>query len=183
MRAILVALLLALFALAGCTDDVDPETNDADGDGFTDAEEEAAGSDPNDANDTPPSESEESQTPDIQTEFSFGPGAGCEGTSNTADAPPACIAFNLGPEMAPTEVADGYWIPLGEGYRAVSFTSTVENQLGDTDCFYTNADLEIIGNAFNGGGPCQGKVPKDAAYLFIYSYAEPHQGITVTFTP
>lgn len=183
MRTLLVALLLAMVALAGCTDDVDPETNDADGDGFTDAEEEQAGTDPDDENSKPEPAPEEDPEPEIQTEFTFGPGAGCDGNSGLLGGPVTCASFNAGPETAPTEVADGYWIPLGEGYERVKFTSTVENQLGDSDCFYTNEALEITGDAFNSDGPCEGTVPTGTAYLFIFSYVEPHQGITVTFTP
>ncbi len=155
----LLALLLAMVAFAGCLDGDSATTDDELQD------------------DTP---EEEVMTPDIQTTFEFGPGAGCTGDVLQIGGL-NCVAFQNGPG---NDGPDGFWVPLTDDYIGVDFRATVQNALGDSDCHFADDEGTMVGGDYNNGqGPCGGAVPLNASWLFVYSYAEPHQGITVTFTP
>ncbi len=110
----------------------------------------------------------------------------------------ACPGLLAGPyRMAPT---DGAWIAVDERFAgaAVSMylTSGVErgdvsglaDEIGDehvyianTDCFFLDHMLNIIGEANNQGGPCAGFVPEGTHWLFVYSYNIPTYSMTTTF--
>ena len=116
------------------------------------------------------------EAPDV-TEFSYGESLGCAGDFLQmvgAD----CISALGGPEQSGI---DGFWQALDERYWGLEFTSTVANQLGDSDCFLADADLDVVGEGNNGGAPCMGVVPEGTAWIFLYSYAEPATGQTLTF--
>lgn len=112
-----------------------------------------------------------------QMHFEFGESLGC-----TADISPtgiACISFELGPDGSGI---DGFWIELTDLYWGLSFTSTVGNVRGDSDAAVLDADLAVMPVDVNGGGTqATGTIPEGAAWLFIFSYAEPSTGMTVTF--
>lgn len=105
--------------------------------------------------------------------YDFGPSAGCVG-----DVTGTCVSLEAGPGEEPV---DGFWIPLDERYVGVSFTSTVDNARSDSDAWFLDAELAIITDANGGGTEATGTVPPGAAWLFIYSYAEPAPAMTVTF--
>jgi hypothetical protein len=112
-----------------------------------------------------------------QMHFEFGESLGC-----TADISPlgvACISFELGPDGSGI---DGFWIELGELYWGLSFTSTVGNVRGDSDAVLVDADGAVMDVDVNGGGTqATGIIVPGAAWLFIFSYAEPSTGMTVDF--
>ncbi len=110
---------------------------------------------------------------DIQRHFEYeGVFLGCEPTATEG-----CIGMVLlGPDDDPV---DGVWVPLGAAYEGLLLTSTVDNQRADSDCFWLDADHATIGDAHNGAGPCEGVVPAGAAWVFVYSYAEPATHFTV----
>lgn len=171
---ILIAALLALMALAGCLDDEPTPDPDTDSDGFSDAEEADAGTDPEDANSNPGASEPETMV-DIQTKYSWGPGLGCTGDLVGS----TCLSFNQGPGND----LDGVWIELTDDHAGVAFTTTVANVLGDSDCEFTDASGAVISDANQGQAPCSGTVPAGAAWMHLYSYVEPHAGMTLTFTP
>lgn len=156
MKKLLVLLLAALTLAAGCLDD-----SSDDGDGMDE-----------DDNDD---QMDDNRTVPETLEFSFGPSLGCEGSSA---GPESCASFNAGPD-APA--VDGFWLPLTEDYWGLSFTSTVENAVGDSDCYFLDANAGVLGDGHQGQAACSGTIPKDTAHMFIYSFLEPHTGITVTF--
>lgn len=114
--------------------------------------------------------------PDVLV-FEFADSLGCVGDLGVE----ACISFNAGPDF-PISGIDGYWQALDERYWGLSFTTTVDNPLGDSDCSFTDADHAVIGEANNGGSPCTGAVPDGTAFIFLYPYAAPALGQTLTFT-
>lgn len=173
---VMVLSVFALLLLAGCAGDS--------GDGGTSSGTGSTGGSPTTSTGTSgttsttststTSPSPEPRQPPEQTEFSFGPSAGC-----AADVSGSCISFEAGPSAPPV---DGFWLGLSEDYWGLSFTSTVDSTLGDSDCWFVRDDAStIISDANQGAGPCAGKVPKETAYLFLYPYAEPASGMTVTF--
>ncbi|HLF16514.1 MAG TPA: hypothetical protein VI796_03680 [Candidatus Thermoplasmatota archaeon] len=116
---------------------------------------------------------------DLQTHFEFGPSVGCLGTE-LATGGLNCVSFTQGPAMMPV---DGFWLELDANYAGLDFTSTVGNELGDSDCWFVGDDATtILADAHNGAAVCSGTVPDEAAWLFIYSYAAPSTAITVDFT-
>ena len=153
----LATFLLLSLAFSGCLDD--------------DADDEDAMADADDMEDM----QDERVLPD-QLEFSFGPGLGCEGFTV---GPQPCLAWNLGPGA---EGPDGYWVPLGDAYTGLSMTSSAASVTGDTDCYFTGDGGADPRESHGGSSPCSGVVPAGSAWLFIFSYVEPHQGLTVTFT-
>ncbi|HLF16830.1 MAG TPA: hypothetical protein VI796_05300 [Candidatus Thermoplasmatota archaeon] len=159
-RTLLALLLATAFLLAGCSGDGDSSDDGSDGTGTDDGGNGGSGGD--------------RPVPE-QTEFTFGPSLGCEGAAQ----PGACISFAAG-TAAPA--VDGHWLALGEAYWDLDFTSTVNSVQGDSDCYFVAADaMTILGDASSGAGPCGGTVPDEAGYLFLYSYVDPSQGMTVTF--
>lgn len=174
MRAIL-ALLLFLAATAGCLDEPTDDA-DRDNDGFSNADEMAAGSDPDDPESTPETVGQdEEEQPDIQTEWSWDSGLGCPGEGT----PAVCLAYQNGPGG---EGPDGYWIPLGKAYEGMTLGGSINNVRGDSDCYFTDAAGVVVGDAANGASECAGTVPGGSEWVFVYSYAEPHQGLVVTFS-
>ena len=111
------------------------------------------------------------------TEFSYGESLGCAGDFLQI-AGANCISALGGPEESGI---DGFWQALDERYWGLEFTSTVANQLGDSDCYLTDADLNVVGSGNNGSAACMGVVPEGTAWIFLYSYAEPATGQTLTF--
>lgn len=160
MKRILVLLLALFLSIAGC---LDSSTQD---DG-TDGEGEGDDGDDDDMDDN--------RTVPDQLEFSFGPSAGCDGSTV---GPETCVSFTGGPEASGV---DGFWLALSEDYEGLEFTSTIESNLGDSDCVFVDADGGVISDANQGADPCAGTVPSGTAHLFIYPYVEPSQGMTVTF--
>jgi PKD repeat protein len=118
--------------------------------------------------------------PPPPSHFEFGSAAGCAGDI-LAEAGHKCISYDEGPSA---QAVDGHWVPLDSRYWGKSFTSAMTpEQYTDTDCEFVASDAETsLGEAHNGAGPCQGVVPLGAAWIFIYSYAAPHQTLTVDFT-
>lgn len=119
-----------------------------------------------------------------QTEFTFGESAGCASDANAITSglvPPNCVSFHAGPG-APE--IDGHWIELDERYVGMTFLGTMETPSGDTDtdCFLLDADLGIVGEGHNGGGPCTGTVEEGVAWMFLYPWGVPATGMTLTFT-
>lgn len=105
------------------------------------------------------------------THFEFGESLGCVGDFGV------CV----GPEIG-EDGLDGFWVELGEAYWGLALSSTVDNALGDSDCYFVDEAGSEVGNANNGGGPCAGTVPEGAAQMYLYSYAEPALGQTLEFT-
>ncbi len=159
-------LLILLFA--GCLD------GDGDGDGADDGTGGDGGAGGNGGSGGDGNATQNRTLPE-QLEFTFGPSLGCEG----ATAQGACVSFQAGPGVP---AVDGFWVALGEPYWGLSFTSTISTVTGDSDCYFVNDALEITGDASQGASPCAGTVPDGAAYLFLYPYVEPSQGMTMTFT-
>lgn len=114
------------------------------------------------------------------THFEFGQAAGCAGDI-LAEAGAKCASYDQGPSG---QTIDGHWVPLDNRYWNKAFTSAMTPaQYTDTDCEFVASDAETsLGEAHNGAGPCQGVVPVGAAWIFIYSYAAPHETLTVDFT-
>lgn len=145
--------LVAAAAMAGCLD------NDDD-------------NDPADPTPTP------TGTPGpAQEEVSFtqtGTYLGCLGDVNP------CLGRQLGPGQ---EAPDGAWFEINETLWLRPFTTSSDNQLGDTDCYVLDANGEPLaqGEFDNGQEPCGGQMPVDAAWLFLYSYGEPATRLTLTF--
>lgn len=112
--------------------------------------------------------------------FEFGQAAGCAGDI-LAEAGQKCVSYAEGPSG---QTVDGHWVPLDSRYWNKAFTSAmVPEQYTDTDCEFVASDAQTsLGEAHNSAGPCQGVVPLGAAWIFIYSYAAPHQTLTVDFT-
>lgn len=134
------------------------------------------GTDDDDMDDPEPTDDPDPEPAPEQLEFSFGPGAGCEGSLTGAGM---CASFEGGPSASGI---DGHWLALDDSYWGLQFSTTIESQTGDSDCYFVAEDeQDILGNAHNGSGPCQGSVPSNTAYMFLYSYVEPHQGMTLTF--
>lgn len=114
--------------------------------------------------------------PDV-THFEFGSSLGCVGDLG-ADS---CISFNAGPDGSGI---DGWWQALDERYWGLHLTSTIDSDapLADSDCAFVDADeTTIIGDADNSSNPCDGVVPAGTAWLYIYPYATPANGLTVDF--
>jgi hypothetical protein len=112
------------------------------------------------------------------THYEFGDTLGCTGdlVGNT------CMDYAEGP---PGSGTDGHWIPLGPAYWGWMLTSTIDQVPAgsDSDCVFVDEALEEIGNANNGGDPCIGEVPENAAWVFLYPYALPASSIVVDFVP
>ncbi len=105
--------------------------------------------------------------------WSFGPSLGCAGDVGT------CISLEVGPGEPGI---DGFFVELDELYWGLPFTSTVQNARADSDCWFVGEDGHTpIGEANNSDKACAGTVPPNAHYIFLYSYAEPSQGMTLTF--
>lgn len=115
--------------------------------------------------------------PPPPTHFDLGPAGGCDNSVT----PVPCVSFKLGPSQ--TQAIDGFWIPLDKRYWGKGLTSTIEPALpGDSDCVFVAADTTtVIGEASNSNQTCEGQVPGNAAWLFIYSYVAPEQAMTVDF--
>lgn len=112
---------------------------------------------------------------DIQRHFEYeGVFLGCEPTATGT-----CLSVELGPDE---EFIDGVWVPLGPAYEGLVLASTVDNQRADSDCWWLDADESIIGEANNVADPCGGVIPEGAAWVFVYSYAEPATHFTVDVT-
>lgn len=157
MRVLLALLVAGLVAFAGCLGG-----DDNGDDGPTDEPE-------------PTEDPQEDPAPE-QLEFSFGPSAGCEGSLTGAGN---CVSFQGGPSASGI---DGHWLSLDESYWGLQFTTTIDSQTGDSDCYFVAEDeTTILGNAHNGSSPCEGSVPDDTAFMFLYSYVEPATGMTITF--
>lgn len=172
VRPLGLILLLATLLLAGCSDA--PE-EDAEPPGTPTASPSPS---PSPGNTTPgpePEEPEEERERPETLNFSYGPAAGCEGSLLGEGN---CVTFQAGPD-APE--VDGHWQALDERYWGLRFTTTVDSAGGDSDCYFVRANGNILGNAHNGSGPCQGRVPDNTAFLFLYSYVEPHQAMTLQF--
>lgn len=168
-----IGLLTVVALLAGCT-------GDGGDDGPTDDPSPTSSPSPSPTNTTEDpdpdeeEEEEERERPEVLN-FTYGPAGGCEG-SLTGEG--NCASFQAGPD-APA--VDGHWQELDERYWGLRFTTTVDSFGGDSDCYYVGAGGGIRGNGHNGSGPCAGTVPDGTAYLFLYSYVDPHQGMTLQF--
>jgi hypothetical protein len=115
--------------------------------------------------------------------FTFGASKlGCVGDAHSiADAPLNCVNFQGGPT---SPQVDGFWQALDARYAGKAFTSTLAtaNPMPDSDCYFVAADAETItGDCTNGGDLAAGTVPAGTAWMFIYPYAAPADGIVVTF--
>lgn len=106
-----------------------------------------------------------------QLHFEFGESLGCVGD----------FAVCVGPALG-EDGLDGFWVPLSELYWGLSLTTTVDNVLGDSDCYFVNDAGDNIGNGNNGGSECAGTVPEGAVQMYLYSYAEPALHQTATFS-
>ncbi|MGB1698289.1 MAG: hypothetical protein ACPHK8_07810 [Thermoplasmatota archaeon] len=115
-----------------------------------------------------------------ETEFEFGESLGCVGDFAT------CIGIELVTKagLAPADATgiDGFWLPLTEEYWGLKLISTAGNVLGDSDCSFYDEAFGVTGEANAGGGPCEGTVPNGSAWIYIYSYAEPSTGQTLSFS-
>jgi hypothetical protein len=107
--------------------------------------------------------------------FEFGPTPGCVGDFAT------CLSKELGPEHSGV---DGHWVPLDESYWGLQFVVTNEGiPYEDTDCAAFFESMDQIGTDLNGGGgPCGGLLPRQTAWLFLYSYAAPTPGLKLEFS-
>jgi len=126
--------------------------------------------------------------------FEFGPTGGCNGEAYTASggaAPLTCASFQGGLDA---DGIDGRWMALNESYWGLQLNSTVLQSptgpqpvpvvgsvLGDSDCVFTNAQLDILADGNNGLGPCTLVVPQGTAYVFLYPYSTPATEMTVDF--
>jgi PKD repeat protein len=115
-----------------------------------------------------------------EVHFEYGPSMGCAGDLAPAPADKPCASFHAGPTGAPP--ADGFWQPVDERYWGLAFETTITSVLGDSDCFFVAEDQHtILGDANNVDKPCGGVVPVGTAWIFLYSWVEPAQAMTMTF--
>lgn len=119
------------------------------------------------------------QGPPPETHFEFGPSAGCAGDF-LQTAGQNCISFVAGPAQTPI---DGHWQALDSRYWGKALTGTIDPAIpGDSDCFFVAADEHTItGEANNGALTCEGTVPGNTAWIFIYPYGNPANGMTIDF--
>jgi hypothetical protein len=118
----------------------------------------------------------EEPTEPPQLVFEFGPSLGCVTEAE------ACVGVALAQNAGEfVSGIDGHWIPLDERYWGLGFTSDSDHPLGDTDCLIFDDAVAQIGEGNNGGGPCQGQVPNNAAWLYFFPWAAPATASTVTF--
>lgn len=104
--------------------------------------------------------------------YEFGPSAGCIGDTDT------CVSREAGPDEPPV---DGFWVPLDERYVGAFMTTTIESARGDSDGWFIDADGATITDVHNGADAAEGSVPPGAAWLFVFSYADPSTAMTVSF--
>lgn len=119
-----------------------------------------------------------------QTTFEYGQTMGCASDANAINpaVPPNCISFHLGPTQP---IIDGQWQALDQRYWGLTafVTITGTHQVGqDSDCYFVDADLEIISTGHNAGGPCTGEVPEETAFMYLYPWAEPATTMILEFS-
>jgi hypothetical protein len=117
------------------------------------------------------------QLPEV-TEFAFGPSAGCAGDLETCIGIILVTMADFTPEDATGY--DGHWAALGEAYWGLKLTSTITPGLPDSDCSFYGADFVSVGSANNGEQECDGTIPVNAEWIYIYGYAQPSTAITMT---
>lgn len=126
--------------------------------------------------------------------FEYGQSLGCFWDLATIGGGPAipCVNQEAGPS-APN--VDGFWQALDDRYWGLEFTSTVDHGEGqcssdadwplcDSDCFFYGDSTSFgdeIGDANNGGGACAGVVPEGTAWMFIFPYGGPSNGMVLDF--
>lgn len=120
----------------------------------------------------------DSLDPIVKEGFRTGCGLGLPSAVPVQDCP--------GLEQPPgSESRDGYWIDLEEEHKERLFRSSASFQgsnVRDTDCYFTDDDGEVVGAAFNGAGPCAGRIPEEAEWLYVYGYQRPIDSYEMTFT-
>lgn len=157
--SIVLALLLAVSFLAGCIGD--------------EGDQDQGTSQDTDDNDGSEGNSTQDEAPEPLV-FSYGPSAGCIGDFAM------CLSAEQGPDGQPI---DGFWQELDERYWGLDFTVHAPTALGDTDCTAYDEDQEVIDVDLNGGaGPCEGPLPDETKWLFLYSYAEPSPSLELEFS-
>ncbi len=103
--------------------------------------------------------------------FEYGPSAGCAGDFAL------CVSAEQGPEAEPV---DGHWQELDKRYWDLEFHVLVEPG-EDSDCTAYDEDLEPIADLNGGSGPCDGRLPEETKWLFMYSYGAPSLSMELEF--
>ncbi len=152
-------MLVSAFVLAGCLGTEDDPGDD----------------EPYDGEEQPTAEPTNGTSEPDQLVFEYGPSLGCVGDFAV------CISAQLGPDQP---AIDGFWQELDESYWGLSFIVTTSLEpYEDTDCTAYDENQEPIeADLNNGAGPCEGALPKDTKWLFLYSYAAPAPSLELEFS-
>ncbi len=96
------------------------------------------------------------------------PVTGCQ-----SDVRFTCQGFMAGPYAS---MHQGWWVPLDLRHEGATVDTDIlladaRAGLVDTDCYFLDHMLNVVGSAHGGLGPCSGEVPANAWWMYIFPYA------------